>query len=124
MPLSLEDITYELHTDTRPNGPDGCSNTDRLAYVLDIFECDHISLNEEYDWTQVTKSDDLDMVQASKHLALLQLDYFHRMYQNRHMDLATFNVKSSVLFLGLQRINWHIDHMERGVTTPPFPSIH
>lgn len=124
MPRSLEDITYELINDTRPNGPDGCSNADRIDYILEVFECDSVSLNEDYDWKEVSKSDDPEMVVAAKHLALLQLDWFHRLYYNGFMTIDAFNVKSSVIILGVQRINWHIAHLERGVLTPPFPSIH
>lgn len=124
MPLSLEEITEELISDDRPNGADGCSNVDRIRYVLSVFECESINLNEEYDWSRAVFCPEYEMVLSAKHLALLQFDLFHRAYYNRHLTLDEFNVKAAVLTLGIQKINWHLDHMERGLRTPPFPSIH
>jgi hypothetical protein len=122
--LDREQITYELMNDTRPIGPDGCSNQDRILYVVEVFECEVIDLTSTYDFTNAVRCKDTSVVEATKHLALLQLDYHSRLHYHNHITTDELNFHTATLILAIQRINWHLDHLKRDVPTPPFPFIH
>lgn len=124
VPLSLEQITEELMTDPRPGGADGCSNVDRIGFIMEVMGCSTIDLNATYDFTAVPQCKDISMVEATKHLALLQLEYINRAYYHHHMDIDQLNIHSSHLILAIQRMNWHLEHLGMDRPTPPFPFIH
>lgn len=124
MPNSLEQITYDLMTDQRPGAADGCSNVDRIAFIMEVYGVETIDLNAKYDFSQVPTCKDISMVEATKHLALLQLDYVHRAYEHGHLSIDDMNLHTSVLILAIQRINWHLEHLGMDRPTPPFPFIH
>lgn len=124
MPTSLEQITEELMYDTRPSGTDGCSNVDRIAFILEVMEIEHLDLNQKFSFEDVPKCKDISMVEATKHLALLQLEYISRAHYHGHVSIDDYNLHSSVLILAIQRINWHLEHLGMDRPTPPFPFIH
>lgn len=121
---SLTEITTDLMEDTRPNGPDGCSNTDRIAFIVEVMEVEHIDLNAKYDFSNITECKDISMVEACKHLALLQLDYINRAHYHYHLSTDDLNLHTSMLILAIQKINWHLHHLGMDRPTPPFPFIH
>jgi hypothetical protein len=121
---TIEEIATELVSDPRPNGPDGACNIDRFMYVTEVFGMEEIDFDQFYDFTYVTQCKDVDMVEAVKQVALLKIDFAHRMYDHGHIDIVEFNAEVSHLILSVQRINWHLDHLARDRPTPPFPFIH
>lgn len=122
--MTLEEITEALTFDTRPLGPDGCSNVDRIAYVAEVFQLDDIDLTLDYDFTQVIHEKDPVPVLAAKHLALLKIDYLNRLYEHFYLTDEDYAAEVPALILAVQRINWHLHHLERGLPTPPYPAFH
>jgi hypothetical protein len=55
--LTHDEIIEALTHDTRPAGWDGCSNVDRIAFVLEVFDLETIDLTIAYDFTPVTEVD-------------------------------------------------------------------
>jgi hypothetical protein len=121
--LTLEEITEALAHDTRPGGPDGCSNVDRINFVLEVFNLKTIDLTLTYDFTPVIGVDCVFNVQAAKHLALLKLDYINRLYDHFMINKVEYDTVVAPLILAVQRIDWHLFHLEQGVPTPPFAAF-
>lgn len=120
---TLDEITVELLTDTRP-GLDGCSNADRVYYIAEVMECGPIDVNQVFDFGPAIRGDDPELVEAARQLATLQLDYVGRLYANDHLEKHEYEVKSAYLILDIQKLNWHMRHLREGKATPPFPFIH
>lgn len=120
---TLEKITEELTYDKRPNGPDGCSNVDRIAFIARVFETSVIDLTIEYDFTSITQCDDPMEIEAAKHLALLKIDYFNRMYDKFLLTDEEHSTHTAPLILAVQRIKWHLSHILEGVPTRPFAAF-
>lgn len=122
--MTVDEITAELTNDARPAGPDGCSNVDRIAFVMEVFKLDVIDLNLAYDFTKVIESRDEFHIMAAKHLALLKLDYLNRLYSHYLMQKRDYDSVSAPLILAVQRIEWHLYHVSRGLPTPPWSAFH
>lgn len=120
---TLEKITEELTFDKRPTGPDGCSNVDRIAFISQVFQTNVIDLSLAYDFTAITQYDDPMEIEAAKHLALLKLDYFNRMYDNFLLTFEQHAEYVAPLILAVQRINWHLQFVRAGLPTPPFSAF-
>ncbi len=120
---TLVEITEALIQDTHP-GPDGCCNADRIAFIMDVLGHEEIDLNQTYNYALVQKSKDPNVVEASKHIAMLQLDYLKRAYDHDHVDDETYKLRSAGLFLDVRKMDWHYDHLIKGMPTPPFIFIH
>lgn len=123
MPRSFDDIAHDLTSDTSP-GADGCSNADRITYIGQVFGHTTIRLGEKMDFSHVPACTDIAIVNASKHLALLQLDFLKRSYDHYLIEIGDFQTGSATLILDIQRMNWHLQHLQQDVPTPPFPYIH
>lgn len=118
--MTPEEITEALACDTRPSGPDGCSNVDRIAFVCQVFDLEQLDLTLAYDFTPVIGVTCPFNVEAAKHLAILKLDFINRLYDNYHMDQAHYESVSAPLIGAIRRIDWHLRHVAEGVPTPPF----
>lgn len=121
---SLTEITNDLMNDNRPGGADGCSNVDRIAYIVEVLGVSEIDLNMKFDFSSIIECKDIETVEACKHLALLQLDYINRAHYHFHLSTEDLNLHTSVLILAIQKINWHLHHLGMDRRTPPFPFIH
>lgn len=120
---TLDEIIVEVCEDTHP-GPDGCSNSDRLHFIMEVLECEVINLNATYNFTPVTRCKTPDLIEASKHIALLQLDYLKQAKVNEHIEEDEYDLHKARLILDIRRLDWHYDHVVAGKPTPPFPFIH
>jgi hypothetical protein len=120
--VTLSEITKALQRDTRPAGPDGCSNVDRITFVAKVLGMRPIDLTEDYDFTGVVGEDDPILVCGAKHLALLKLDYANRLFEHGHMTKQEFDAEAAVLILAVRRMDHHLTFVERGLPTPPFPA--
>lgn len=120
----MNEIAQCLVEDDRPSGNDGAANSDRLRYILEVFGCESIDIYAAYDYTNVSACKDPDMVEACKHLAILQMQYLRECADHGLIEREESDVKAAFLVLGIQKMNWHLDHLEKGRKTPPFPFIH
>lgn len=123
MALTLEQITDEITNDNCPTGPDYSSCIDRIAYIQTVLEMPSIDLTAEYDFTKVIGVDDVSMVEAAKHLAILRLEWFRRLYENFHLKPDEYRVRIAPIMLDVQRINWHLAHLKHQVPTPPYSPL-
>lgn len=120
---TLAELLEDLISDEHP-GPDGCANTDRIVFIMEVLGCEEININQTYNFTPVVRSKNPHLVEASLHIAYLQLDYLKRAYDNEHMDDETYDLHKARLLLDLNKMRWHYDHLIAGNPTPPFPFIH
>lgn len=118
------DIAQIVASDQRPSGVDGCSNYDRVVYIASVFECESFDIDAEWDFTGIIQCMDLDMVEACKHIAILQLQYLKECGDYGLIDLAEVSTRTAFLTLAIQKMNWHLHHLGMGRKTPPFPFIH
>lgn len=123
MALTLTEILERLTSDTHP-GPDGCNNLDRLAFIMEVLGCEMINLNEHYNFAPVLHSKTPDLIEASKHIAMLQLDYLKRAHENDHIDELSYQHQKASLILDINKLDWHYEHLIEGRPTPPFRFIH
>lgn len=122
MPLTLPEIIENLTSDTHP-GPDGCNNIDRLVFILEVLGCETIDLNENYNFAPVLMCKTPDLVEASKHIAMLQLDYLKLAHTNDHLDDLSYQHQKASLILDINKLDWHYEHLISGRPTPPFKFI-
>jgi hypothetical protein len=118
--MTLEEIHDALITDHRANGPDGCSNIDRIRFIGETMQPEVIDLTVDYDFTLVVEEDSPILVAAVKHLALLKLDYINRLYDHCHMMKEVYDAEAAKLILAVRRIDHHLSYLEDGLPTPPF----
>lgn len=121
--MTLEEINHELVTDHRPSGPDGCSNVDRLRFVVTVLQVSSIDLTTEYDFGLIAEETDPVYIAALKHLVLLQLDYIRRLVDHGYMTLDDYEVNSAKISMSVRRIDHHLGYLEDGLPTPPFPAF-
>lgn len=117
------DIAQQISFDRRPSGPDGAANADRTAFIFEVFECEVIDLDAQYDFAGINACKDLDMVEACKHLALLKMQYTKELVDYGLLDPMECDVTLNYLTLSVQRMNWHLHHLGMGRRTPPFPGL-
>jgi hypothetical protein len=118
--MTLEEIHDVLVTDHRANGPDGCSNIDRIRFIGEVMQPEVIDLTVDYDFTLVVEEEDPILVAAVKHLALLKLDYTNRLYDHCHMMKEVYDAEAAKLYLAVRRIDHHLSYLESDLPTPPF----
>jgi hypothetical protein len=121
--VNLTEITEALAHDHRPMGPDGCSNIDRIRFIIETMGLEVIDLTVDYDFTSITDEDSPIIVAAVKHLALLKLDYLNRLYDHCHLPKDNYDMMSAQLILAIQRIDHHLGFLEAGLPTPPFAAF-
>lgn len=119
---TIDEITLELLVDNRP-GVDGFSNADRVSYVCAVMKCGPIELDTMYDFSPVLACQEEEVVEASKQVATLQLDYMRRLYEHRYLEKTDYEIITASLILDIQRLGWHLRHVAEGKITPPFPFI-
>jgi hypothetical protein len=122
-PCPME-IAKNLVADQRPSGPDGASNYDRLIFIGEVFDCDQIDLAADYDLSNIIKCRDIDMVEACRQLAVMQMQYFRELWEADLIDQDDLDVRLAFLTLNIQRMNWHLKHLGMDRKTPPFPNLH
>lgn len=122
MAQTLAEIIENLTGDNHP-GPDGCGNVDRILFIMDVLKCEEINLNQTYNFGPVMQSKDPNLVEASKHIAMLQLDYLRRAHDHEHLAEEEYDLHKARLILDINKIEWHYDHLIKGEPTPPFKFI-
>jgi hypothetical protein len=122
--VNLSDLALELVNDDRPIGPDGCSNAERFNFIMQVFESESLNLNEKFDYSIVLLCRDISMVEASKHIAILQLQYVYMLGAHGLIEQEEIDLNSAVITLAIQRINWHLEHLSMDRPTPPFKFLH
>lgn len=118
--MKLEEIIERVVTDTRPTGPDGCSNYDRIVFLKRAFGMDEIDLSGDFDFTSVVEEDDPVMICGAKHLAMLKLDFLNRLYEHMEITQEEYDAEAPGLILAVRRIEHHLRFAEEGLPTPPF----
>lgn len=121
--MKMSEICEALASDHRPNGPDGCSNIDRIKFICNAMNLEVIDLTLDYDFTPVTDEDDPIMVAAAKHLALLKLDYMNRLFDHCYISKQHYDSEAAQLILAVRRIEHHLSYLEDGLPTPPFSAF-
>jgi len=124
MTLSRQEIMDACKWDTRPSSSGGASNADRYEFICEVFELDDVDLEQAYDWQVVTKSKCVVAVTAAKEMMLLKLDFINRLFEHGHLTRLEWDMISSPWIIAVQRINWHLHHLELEMPTPPFEAIH
>ena len=119
--MTLEEINHALVTDQRPSGPDGCSNTDRLRFIVSALQVSSIDLTVEYDFSLIAEESDPVYIAALKHLVLLQFDYIGRLVDHGYMTLDDYETNAAKISMSVRRIDHHLGYLEDGLPTPPFP---
>ena len=121
--ISLDEIAYYICADERV-GMDGCSNQDRTNYVCEVMGTDAINLNSNIDYRFALHSDCPEFVQASIHLAKLQLQFIEGARLAGWVDDQFAELQLAFYDLTIRKMGWHLEHLQKDVPTPPFPFIH
>lgn len=112
-----------LATDPRPGGSDGASNVDRVAFIMEVFKCTELDLDQHYDFSNIIECKDIDTVDACKHLCFLRIEYLLTCVKYGLIDPMEADIGATYLTLSIQRINWHLEHLGMGRSTPSFPFL-
>lgn len=105
-------------------GMDGCSNVDRVRFVMEAMGVDQIDLNEQVDYTLALDSDNPTFVEAAIHLAKLQIQYIAAAHYSGYLTDDNNAMKMAVYTLIIEKMCWHLKHLNMDVPTPPYGFIH
>jgi hypothetical protein len=120
---SLDEIAQELAHDARPSNLDGCSNVDRIKYIVEVLEVERIDLTIDFDLSELFDNKEYDEVQAIKHFIMLKMDFLNRQLDHYHITPDQHRLSVAPLVLDIQRLNWHMEHLVEGRPTPPYPFL-
>lgn len=120
---SLNELAYFIATNTQPQ-MDGCSNADRTAYIVEVLGCTELDLGAPIDYGLALANDCPEFVQASIHLAKLQMQYLYAAQYAGYISDDDTMLKAAWFELYIRKMDWHLWHLQQDKPTPPFQFIH
>lgn len=105
------------------SGPEGMSNRMKFHYILEVFECGGLNLNDMFDYDAAVASQDCELIQAANFLASLQWEWSTRCHLHGLVAEEEHQSVLSYLTLSKYKMAWANSFLVMGREPPPYPFV-